>query len=86
MNQTGSNSLGDLMAGLSQMAGGVDALMAKMEEVTTPEVMNSLTPEKRFEIEQLKSQARAAASKIKPDTDKAMNAATDMLRKAGINI
>ncbi len=84
MNQQGSNSLGDMFAGLSQMAGGIDSLMAKLEESTTPEILATLTPEKRAEIEGLKSKAILEGDKIKPLADKAMKEATDMLKKAGM--
>lgn len=86
MNQQANNSLGDMLSGLSQVAGGVDSLMDKLNSATTPEMLANMPADKRLEIESLKKQAAAAGAKVKPEADKAMAAATDMLRKAGINL
>ena len=85
MNQQG-NSLGGMLSGLSQIAGSIDSVMEQLENATTPEMLANMPADKRLEIESLKKQAMAAGSKVKPEADKAMYAATDILRKAGINI
>lgn len=85
MSQQG-NSLGDMLSGLSQIAGGIDSLMEQLNKATTPEMLEQMPAEKRAEIESLKNQAIAAGAKVKPEADKAMLAATEMLRKAGIKL
>ena len=86
MSQTGSSSIGDMIDGLSQTAGGVDSLMSQLANVTTPEILANMPADKRAEIESLKKQASAASAQVKPELDKVMASATEILRKAGINL
>lgn len=84
MNQPGNDALGDMLSGLTKAAGGVGAMLAKLEESTTPEMLATLDPEKRAEVEALKSKIKLEAPKIQVEADKAMKAATEMLRKVGL--
>lgn len=86
MNQPGNNSLLDMFSGLKQAAVGVDALTSQLKNTVTPEMLNGLPEDKRSELEGLISQVTSKTQEINnigPQLDKAMAAATEMMKKAG---